>query len=73
VLAGAADASPKRKEDRVLPVARSEQPLRASIGGTLDFRRSCRQTALRELDGLIEVHDDVHNQVVRGHPEAFAI
>jgi hypothetical protein len=60
-------------EDQVLPVARSEQALRASIAGTLDFSRSYGLTALRQLDGLIEVQDDVRNQVVRAHPEAFAI
>jgi hypothetical protein len=57
-------------EDQVLPVARRARAVRAEIDNALS---SYPETDLGELDELIEVHDQARNQVVRDHPEMFAI
>jgi hypothetical protein len=57
-------------EERILPVAREERPLRATARG---FGDTYERSRLPALDDLIDEHLDVLERLVRGNPDVFAI
>jgi hypothetical protein len=60
-------------ETRILPVARDERPLRASLTNIVKVSKSYAQSCLPALDDLIGEHDERRQQVARENPQLFAI